>query len=198
MPQTHAFNTPYQLSKIPTLMRTQVAIFGGQRYDDLPQHANVIDTKMQHGDVLVLSTDGVLDNLNNQEILKMVSTRMMAKKAWVGTPDKGIHVSDQFDALTRRDPNTTPEATSTSFVAPGREIKNRDYTLQELLASNITRRAKLASLDLRRDGPFAKEALKHFPNEPFHGGKVDDITVVVVIAVEEGRAERAESGKPKL
>jgi protein phosphatase PTC7 len=176
-------------------MRTQVAIFGGQRYDDLPQHANIMNTTMQHGDVLVLSTDGVLDNLNNQEILKMVSTRMMAKKAWIGRPDKGISVSDQFDALTRRDPSSTsPEpASSTSFVAPGRDIKNSEYTLQELLASNITRRAKLASLDLRRDGPFAKEALRQFPNEPFHGGKVDDITVVVVIAVEEGRAERANS-----
>ncbi|KAK2758633.1 hypothetical protein FQN54_003323 [Arachnomyces sp. PD_36] len=200
IPQTHAFNTPYQLSKIPTPMRTQVAIFGGQRYDDLPQHANIMNTTMQHGDVLVLSTDGVLDNLNNQEILKMVSTRMMAKKAWVGKPDQGISVSDEFDSLTRRDPTSTgAEApSSTSFVAPGRDIKNSDYTLQELLASNITRRAKLASLDLRRDGPFAKEALRQFPNEPFHGGKVDDITVVVVIAVEEGRAERGEPGELKL
>ena len=178
-------------------MRTQVAIFGGQRYDDLPQHADVINTTMQHGDVLVLSTDGVLDNLNNQDILKMVATRMISKGAWIGKPDRGISVWDELDALTKRDPNssTSDSSSNTSFVAPGRDIKNSEYTLQELLASNITRRAKVASLDLRRDGPFAKEALRHFPDEPFHGGKVDDITVIVVIAVDEARAEKSEPQK---
>ncbi|EEP76669.1 predicted protein [Uncinocarpus reesii 1704] len=69
-PQTHDFNTPYQLSVMPPLIRMQSAIFGGRQYEDLPQDANVTNYRLQHGDVLLLATDGVYDNLNNQDILK--------------------------------------------------------------------------------------------------------------------------------
>ena len=48
------------------------------------------------------------------------------------------------------------------------------------------RNAKIAGLDTRRDGPFAKEVHKYFPNEEYHGGKPDDIAVIVALAIQDG------------
>ena len=61
--------------------------------------------------------------------------------------------------------------------------KQPGNTLQTLLAVSITTVAKTASLDSKRDGPFAKEVKKFYPGEDYHGGKVDDICVVVAIVV---------------
>ncbi len=45
-------------------------------------------------------------------------------------------------------------------------------------------------MDTSRDGPFAKEVKKYYPNEAWHGGKVDDICVVVAV-VQEQQPSRA-------
>lgn len=83
--------------------------------------------------------------------------------------DKGVEVSDHIKALTVK----------------GGLPKQPGSTLQTLLAVNITCAAKMASLDSKRDGPFAKEVKKFYPGEDYHGGKVDDICVVVVIVVKD-------------
>jgi protein phosphatase PTC7 len=45
--------------------------------------------------------------------------------------------------------------------------------------------AKQASVNTKRDGPFAKEVKKYYPHEGWHGGKVDDICVVIAIVSED-------------
>ena len=49
--------------------------------------------------------------------------------------------------------------------------------------------AKEASQNEKRDGPFAKEASRFYPHEPYHGGKVDDISVLVVIPVDSSEVD---------
>lgn len=236
-PQTHSFNTPYQLSIIPPRMRTQASIFGGSYLEDLPRDAVTTALRMQHGDVLVLATDGVFDNLNNQDILKIISGRMLLTGAWTATPELGVAASDTLYRLTRpgglahilppqsfmlsskpSQQSTHSHSTSnssstsssprkkdnhTSHPPPPPPPSRRDvinnnqrpqtaaasFTLQSLLAAAIAGEAKLASIDLRRDGPFAKEAQRYYPSDWYRGGKVDDICVLVVVAVEEGREE---------
>jgi protein phosphatase PTC7 len=177
-PQTHAFNTPFQLSIIPPLLRAQAAVFGGMHFEDLPRDAAISSVHMLHGDVLVLATDGVFDNLNNQDILKIVSTRMHTTSAWTETDAGAIGISPHLENLTS---DRRTESSSQSTSSPTSPSPN----LQTLLATSIVAGAKRASLDMRRDGPFAKEAQRHFPSEWYRGGKVDDITVLVVMAVEE-------------
>lgn len=58
-PQTHAFNTPYQLSIIPKKMRARQAIFKGIQLCDLPKDTNTLQHSLQHGDVLVIASNGV-------------------------------------------------------------------------------------------------------------------------------------------
>ena len=199
LPQTHGFNAPYQLSALPPILRLQAQLFGGRQYEDLPQDSNITNCKMQHGDVLVLATDGVFDNMNNHDILKVITRQMIATGAWSGTSDMGIGVTDGLNALTqpgglnsllqdRKPKITTPESTT---QPPNKEktvdMSTRGHTLQALLALAVAGEAKITSMDTRRDGPFAKESRRYYPFDPWRGGKPDDICVLVVVAVEEGR-----------
>lgn len=167
-PQTHAFNTPFQLSIVPPRVLALSRIFGGEQLHDLPHDSNVTDHKVRHGDVLVFATDGVWDNLSTRDLLRVVSRQMLGFQAW-STGDNGTTVTESLSDLT----------TGGGIVSGAKE-----NSLQTLLAVNIVREAKQASQDTKRDGPFAKEVHKFYPHEDYHGGKVDDICVVVAVVVD--------------
>ena len=167
-PQTHAFNTPFQLSIVPPQILARSKMFGGEQLHDLPQDSNVTDHDVRHGDVLVFATDGVWDNLSTLDLLKIMSRQMLGFQAW-STGDNGTIVTDRLHDLT----------TENGIAKAG-----RDNNLQTVLAVNIVGEAKQASQDTKRDGPFAKEVHKSYPRENFHGGKVDDICVVVAVVVD--------------
>lgn len=169
-PQTHAFNTPYQLSVVPEKVAKQAAAFGGQQLMDFPKDANVSQHNLRHGDVVVFASDGVWDNMSSADILRTVSKLMLAARAWEHTKD-GIVVGSGLSSFINSDD-----------AAVG-DIKS----LQAFLAVGITSEAKAASMNTKKDGPFAREVQRYYPNEGWHGGKVDDICVVVAIACEEGK-----------
>ncbi|KAI5861752.1 protein serine/threonine phosphatase 2C [Durotheca rogersii] len=174
-PQTHAFNTPYQLSVVPASMLARAAAFGGAQLCDYPKDADVTQHTLKHGDVLVFASDGVWDNLFNQDVLHIASRFMIRHGAW-RAGDGGILVGDDLR------PYTQPQDPSRWRAA-----------LQSALALEITMAAKLASTSRRVDGPFAKEVQKYYPQENWHGGKIDDICVIVVIVSEDGGSEATKS-----
>ena len=168
-PQTHAFNTPYQLSKTPERMLVQMAVFGGSTaLSDVPKESNVTHHRVRHGDVLLFATDGVWDNLSPQDALTVVSRTMLSLGAWV-EKNNVVEVSDTLNALTQADRREKADAGS----------------LQSRLAIAIAKEAKVTSLNTRRDGPFAKEVQKFYPGENWHGGKPDDIAALVAVVVED-------------
>lgn len=171
-PQTHAFNTPYQLSVIPKQMQALNAAFGGEQLHDMPKDASVTKHSLRHGDVIIFATDGVWDNLSSQDILKVVSRLMIGSGAWENTED-GIRVGERLFAFTR---SSIPESNSRGVSS-----------LQSFLSVGIAGEAKAASVNRKVDGPFAREVHKYFPEEDWRGGKVDDICVVVAVVVEQGR-----------
>ena len=168
-PQTHAFNTPYQMSLTPPAILAQAKNFGGLPLNDKPDRADLADHMLRHGDVLVLATDGVWDNLDSQDVLKIVSRIMRETGAWNLVNARGYTISEKIGDLVNQ-----PRAKGSQM--PG--------SLQAMLAAAIVGEAKSAGLDRKRDGPFAKEILKAYPSEPWRGGKPDDIAVLVVISVD--------------
>lgn len=180
-PQTHAFNTPYQLSITPREVLEQAIVFGGVPLNDSPDRADLADQMLRHGDVLVLATDGVWDNLSSNDVLSVVSAHMRQTGAWIRSPDQGLSISPILPELV--DKSLGPQ----KHKLPG--------TLQSCIAAAITGEAKTASLSAKRDGPFAKEMQRYFPYDPWHGGKVDDISVLVIIPVDETKVA---SSKAKL
>lgn len=167
--QTHAFNTPYQLSKIPAQLQQRQAIFGAQHFSEKPSQADVTRHKVRHGDLVVFATDGVWDNLSSGDVLNIVTRIMHEGGFWY--EDQNETFADA--GLIREIPQEIKEGDEETFL-PG------------LLASALMREAKMAGLDRRRNSPFAKEVNARYPDEQWEGGKPDDIAVVVCVAVEEG------------
>ena len=172
-PQTHAFNTPYQMSLTPPDILRQARIFGSMPLDDKPDRADLADHMLRHGDVLVLATDGVWDNLDSQDVLKIVSRIMRESGAWHLVPTKGYTISDKIGDLTHS--------------GRAREVLQMQGSLQSVLAAEIVGEAKSAGLNKKRDGPFAKAVMKEYPYDPYQGGKPDDIAVLVVVPVDHSK-----------
>jgi len=175
-PQTHAFNTPYQLSVVPPSMLLRAAAFGGAQLMDQPRDAEVTRHSLRHGDVLIFASDGLWDNLFNQDILRIVSRTMTKCGAWAET-DAGVQVAADLAPYTQVDK-----------AAPTQPRRQADLALQSMLALEIVGAAKSASMDPKLDGPFAKEVKKYYPHEVWRGGKEDDICVVAVVVSEEPAA----------
>jgi protein phosphatase PTC7 len=75
--QTHAFNTPYQLSKLTPRMQAQNRIFGNSaQISETPAQADVTTHTLQNGELVIFATDGVLDNLSGMDILNIVQPIM--------------------------------------------------------------------------------------------------------------------------
>ncbi|KAK0729276.1 phosphatase 2C-like domain-containing protein, partial [Apiosordaria backusii] len=172
-PQTHAFNTPYQLSVVPPSMLLRAAAFGGAQLMDQPRDAEVTRHGLRHGDVVVFASDGLWDNLFEGDILRIVSEVMRGRGAWRLSGERGCVVEGDLGGVT-------------GVVDKEGEKGKQQVTLQGMLATEIVKAAKLASVDPKLDGPFAKEVKKYYPHEVWRGGKEDDICVVVVVVEEEG------------
>lgn len=136
----------------------------------MPKDASLSSHDLQHGDVLCFGTDGVWDNLTAQDVRDRVSALMMENGAWAAREGKDMQASEVLPWLTK----DAAESKVEGWVP-----------LHTMLAIDITHKAKQASVDTKRDGPFAKAVQQAYPNERWHGGKIDDICVVVVIAIED-------------
>lgn len=169
-PQTHAFNTPFQLSIIPPWILQRMHTFGGSQLADLPADADESRLSLRHGDVLVFASDGVWDNLFNQDILRIVSSAMQGCGAWVNSDAGGIRVRPDLSLYTQTSPSSDGDG--------------KGVSLQSLIATQVTGAAKAASTNTKLNGPFAKEVKKYYPHETWRGGKVDDICVVAVVVSE--------------
>lgn len=158
-------------------MQAQHAIFGGaQHFSETPKQADVTHHDLRHGDIVIFATDGVWDNLSAMDTLGIVQMLMEERKYWTQNKASSELIAD-----------------ASLFRAISETVKPNDQAdyLPGLIASAVMREAKLASMDMKRDGPFAKEVKKYYPGEDWHGGKVDDIAVVVCVAVQEEGAIKA-------
>ena len=74
-PQQHSFNMPFQLSAPPP--ENQGSSGGnsssGGYLGDLPEAADLYEVEARSGDLLLLATDGVLDNLWSGDIERVVA-----------------------------------------------------------------------------------------------------------------------------
>ncbi|KAJ9100214.1 hypothetical protein QFC20_005491 [Naganishia adeliensis] len=64
--QTHYFNCPRQLTKLPKGSPSAGMV------NDLPEHGDLYKQKLQKGDMVLLFTDGLADNVHNTQILALL------------------------------------------------------------------------------------------------------------------------------
>ncbi|KAA8896306.1 5-azacytidine resistance protein azr1 [Sphaerosporella brunnea] len=161
-PQTHSFNCPLQLSAIPKRYHFEV-------HTDLPRDAAQSSHSLCEGDVVIFATDGVWDNLTNQQILRCASEVMLRVGAWEIGGDSGHGITPSLSL------------SSDSITQHGVHVA---------IARSVVTMAKSASINTKVDGPFAKDVQRLFPNEQYRGGKVDDICVVATVVVKNEAAAR--------
>ena len=155
-------------------MEAQRAIFGGaQQISEQPSASDVTNHSLRNGDVVLFGSDGLWDNLNAMEVHDIVSSIMGKEGHWTGKAESAsgsqesrVNAGSLRKALAKQQP-------------PADDLPGH-------IAYAVMRAAKIASHDNRRDGPFAKEVHRYFPGEQFSGGKVDDICIIVCIAVQDG------------
>lgn len=66
--QTHNFNTPYQLAKIPKQVLRQAELQGKRYIIDKPEMSDEYVWELQKDDIVIFATDGVTDNIIPQDI----------------------------------------------------------------------------------------------------------------------------------
>jgi len=141
--QQHYFNAPYQLSIIPD---TSIAYL-----QNTPHDAEDEQFCAEEGDVIILGTDGLWDNMYNEDIIKVLKddvNNIKESKAEVKT-------REQYLAWEKE----------TNEVLSG-------------LSYQLTQQAKKYSQDWYRESPFSKKF--NSAGQYYSGGKIDDITIILM------------------
>eukprot|EP00345_Euplotes_harpa_P006604 CAMPEP_0168318512 /NCGR_PEP_ID=MMETSP0213-20121227/522_1 /TAXON_ID=151035 /ORGANISM="Euplotes harpa, Strain FSP1.4" /LENGTH=180 /DNA_ID=CAMNT_0008319591 /DNA_START=1671 /DNA_END=2213 /DNA_ORIENTATION=- len=103
--QQHSFNTPYQLANIPKdKFKAKIA---DQFWSDEPTLADTYQVKLKPGDIIMLATDGLFDNLFKHEILRVVDD--FVKQANCITPKLLSNERSGGDSLFSRNRPCVPE-----------------------------------------------------------------------------------------
>jgi len=153
-PQTHYFNCPKQLAKFPAAHARKYAT----SCSDSPREADLFETKVLDGDIVILYTDGLSDNVFSTElasICSLVSRQFAMSPPTLNQPIRGGGTV-QFQHL-------------------------EDLQVQAM-ADRIVEYAQLCMINSQRVSPFEREALR--AGLDFRGGKLDDVTVVVAMVRE--------------
>jgi protein phosphatase PTC7 len=145
-----------------------MALFGGgsRHIANVPKEMDLYRHPVAHGDIFLIATDGVWDNLFNEDLLRIVSHEMMKEGAWI------VPQSGQNEA--------------TGKLLPEAEMEKNDQSLSSNIARAIVTEARKAAYDTRRDSPFSKQARLEEPGARWTGGKIDDICVVVGVVIQDG------------
>ncbi|KAI7848188.1 phosphatase 2C-like domain-containing protein [Circinella umbellata] len=153
--QQHSFNFPYQL---------------GTASFDYPSDAQQFSIKIEEGDIIILATDGLFDNLFDDEILEEVQNCIKEyEQSEDGQKENEEKKSDSSSTT------TTMSTTTTSST-----------TVPQLISDALAIRARIVSEDPGNpSSPFQCRAMHE--GMYYQGGKADDISVLVAIVNRDDR-----------
>ncbi|KAK8854563.1 hypothetical protein IAR55_003302 [Kwoniella newhampshirensis] len=151
-PQTHFFNCPVQLSKVPSSMGQMGIIH------DSPESADVESHGLEVGDVVVLFTDGLSDNLPvpHLPLLSSALTRLL-------------------------------DSPTNAHLSPSERDAERARLFADMLVGyGRMAMARTGDEDGGKGWktPFELEAREKMPQWGWKGGKIDDITVITAVVSE--------------
>ena len=138
----------------------------GTKSNDRPSDAQLLSLPVLAGDMVIAATDGFFDNVFPEDVCRVINAKRRGSSGWIGSSDPkknslpdDIHVAG-IDELT---------------------------CALERLAGRLSGFASKAGKSETRRTPFAVSAGKagYF----FEGGKIDDITIVTSIAVDDAAYE---------
>jgi hypothetical protein len=158
------FNTPYQLGPCSNMT---------------PKDAHVFAVPVEADDILILATDGLSDNLWDEEILDEVIRfrrsflRSQSFDSKETTHKGDTKVSHPLSTLLGR--KTLAGMLSEALCSRARRVAERGHGKKRLASPTLTSDASESDEEI----PFARRARAH--GRVFTGGKADDISVVVAV-----------------
>ncbi|KAJ1602900.1 hypothetical protein NDA14_001812 [Ustilago hordei] len=150
-PQQLGFNTPLQLAKLPHEWVQEGSI------SNTPKDAASWECTLQHGDLVIVGTDGLFDNV-----------------------DAKIEIP-QFAKFIKEKHHASFAARQGEDKKAGDSLEE-DKEFVQVLATNLVEYAKICQNSTTKQSPFEREAARygiHFP-----GGKIDDVALVCCLAIE--------------
>ncbi|KAJ1986876.1 hypothetical protein GGI25_001185 [Coemansia spiralis] len=181
--QQHSFNYPYQL--------------GTEAHSDRPSDAQVFRLKIQKGDIIIVGSDGVFDNLFDEDILEEVNQHLPPVMRATGEPelkyssDSLWYESQQSDSKLEaicqggnEDVMVAPAPGASKIVATTPKFTLPQFHVDpKAISLAIAKRARLVSEDARyTESPFQMRAMQE--GLYYQGGKRDDITVIVAVVTD--------------
>ncbi|KAJ2477203.1 hypothetical protein EV174_004694 [Coemansia sp. RSA 2320] len=175
--QQHSFNYPYQL--------------GTETHSDRPSDAQVFRLKIQKGDIIIVGSDGVFDNLFDEDILEEVNQHLPPAMRAEGQPElkysndslwyESQQLSDCLEA--NKNSDGVDKVMARTVAAPPKPSLPQFHIDPRAISLAIAKRAKLVSEDTRyMESPFQMRAMQE--GLYYQGGKRDDITVVVAVVTD--------------
>lgn len=157
--QEHYFNCPRQI---------------GTDTKDRPEDCDRYAVAFVPGDLVLLATDGLFDNLSLKEISVLINeVQNEDSQMYRARPSKYLRHDSSF---------STKQDDTEDFL--------------NAVAKHLTQEAFLASIDQTRKTPFQIGARKN--NMEYSGGKMDDITIIVSKIVEKKIFEPDAEQEPKI
>jgi protein phosphatase PTC7 len=173
--QLLSFNLPYQLG-----------------YSDIPEHpgrfqtpsdADTASIPIMPGDIIVIATDGLFDNVDLDEIVDVMSdweTEWFPRSASGGV-EGGNDVKYRYAGNTSNAGSGT-EGGVGGGVGGGVDSGDGGVSAMQALSQRLVTLARVYSLDKMRDSPFALLAKEN--DILWSGGMPDDTTVLVARVME--------------
>ncbi|KAJ3342676.1 hypothetical protein HDU83_005993 [Entophlyctis luteolus] len=153
--QQHSFNFPFQL--------------GSDSKDTPEKDAVKFAVKIKEGDVVVMGSDGIFDNLFDEDILDAVNAVVLGSPAAAAHPHAPAPVHPPKPPAPSRILRTDPQQIASAILAHARQIAMDS-------SPTVT-------------SPFQERAVEE--GIYYQGGKVDDLTVVVgIVRIAEDSPDR--------
>eukprot|EP01053_Blabericola_migrator_P003016 Blabericola_migrator_1__3015@NODE_1877_length_3615_cov_208_228016_g1202_i0_p1_GENE_NODE_1877_length_3615_cov_208_228016_g1202_i0NODE_1877_length_3615_cov_208_228016_g1202_i0_p1_ORF_typecomplete_len615_score92_34SpoIIE/PF07228_12/9e20SpoIIE/PF07228_12/4_6PP2C_2/PF13672_6/4_7e16PP2C/PF00481_21/1_2e09CNTF/PF01110_17/0_051_NODE_1877_length_3615_cov_208_228016_g1202_i013103154 len=201
--QQHFFNCPYQLSRVPekkdlpflerrglyALMKIISNLNHGVM-SDTPDMASLHDLKVREGDLVLLASDGLFDNLFDSEIIYLASlclspyeSKLFFRDQCASSPTSSPSNETDEDPVLRQRRLTAAWAAGNlphpfACEPPATSPEFGIATPSLIVARGLAEAAFYRSLDPRAKTPFANAARRAGCQVHPTGGKMDDITVV--------------------
>lgn len=153
---------------------------------DYPEDSVMNKIQLEHGDLVVFSTDGFLDNVSATEALAIVNNTLVRHKVWQMSSSIAAtaETATAETATSSCTPTTTTAATPTTTTTPTSTLIPTHLqispTVISTLATKLVHAAYSASNDPNRITPFAKEVQREMRMPYYKGGKPDDITILAL------------------
>jgi len=160
-PQLHGFNCPYQLAKVPSSMMQSGSL------TNYPDEAAVHEFDLQRGDIVLVMTDGFLDNVHCQ---------LPPNEALTPDAPRRPELLQLIDML--QDKHREHWAKTKK---PGATLADEKQDFANIMASTLMQYARLCQMTEEKVSPFQLDAAQHGIHYP--GGKIDDIALICAAAV---------------